>query len=204
MELIDEPDAVEVIRDQVAAILSLELKNQACIAFDWNVPDRRDYDVVVYLENARPYETNERLKSFVNVLLSRVTVPETNVRAGRQMERLTLWLDCAAFGNDAAVLDDKSAAMRAWKTARIVRRILMSDVYLYLGLCGTVGSRFITTMEAGTPANTDDSAFAIAVVRLTLSVSFSEKAIQAGGEPLEPIDFEIDPDTGEVSANAGT
>jgi hypothetical protein len=201
--LLDAPDILEVVRDQIAAVLSLELRNQRTLAFDFRKQDAKDYDIAVFIENARPYDGEGVLKALVNVLLPKAQVLDANSRVGSQKTRATFWLDCAAWGNDAGWADDRSAALRAWKTARMVRRILMADVYAYLGLRGIVASRRVVSMEAGTPGNTENSAFAVSVVRISLEVDFLEKSIGVDCAALESIHFEISPDTGEIMAGDG-
>jgi hypothetical protein len=203
-DLISDPDVVETVRDQVAAILSLELQNQYALAQAAAVPRAIDYHVKVYLENGRPYEseTAADLLSFVNVTLPKVDVPRGNSRTGDQKETALFHLYCAACGNDSGNFrDDKSSALRAWKVMRLVRRILMADAYTYLGMRGTVGQRHIFLMEAGTPPAPDKSALAYTVIRASLEVSFAERSTEAPGTvPLEGIDFTVDPVTGQVQA----
>jgi hypothetical protein len=206
-ELQNEPDIVEIVRDQVAAILSLELQNQHTIAQNQHAVDAKDYNIPVYVENGRPYEAQDDkpIMRFVNILLPRVAVPEANPRMGKQKEQATFFIDCAAYGNDSGNFrDDKSAAFRAWRVMRLVRRILMSDYYTYLGMRGIVGSRVITMMEAGTPEKPEldrESALSYVIIRATFEVQFLERSIEAGGPPLELIDFEIDPVSGELTVN---
>ena len=204
-DLISEPDIVEIVRDQTAAILSLELQNQYALALAAAVPRAIDYKVKVYVENARPYEaeTAEDLLSFVNITLPKVDVPRGNSRMGDQKETALFHLYCAACGNNSGNFrDDKSSALRAWKVMRLVRRILMADVYTYLGLRGTVGQRHIFLMEAGTPPAPEKSSLAYTVIRASLEVSFVEHGTAVQGVPLEGIDFDVDPVTGEVQAKS--
>jgi hypothetical protein len=79
----------------------------------------------------------------------------------------------------------------------------MSDYYIYLGLRGTVGSRMVMSMESGTPEKTGESALAYVIIRVTVAVQFLEKAIEAAGFPLEAIDWELDPASGELRAIGG-
>jgi hypothetical protein len=205
-ELITEPDTLEIVRDQIAAILSLELQNQYAIAVEDGAANAAEYHIPVYVENTRPYEAGDDnpLPRFVNVLLPKVDAPEANPRLGMQKEQAVFWIDCCARGNDGGNFrDDRSAGIRAWKVTRLVRRILMSDYYTYLGLRGTVGSRIVTSMEAGTPEKISESALAYVIIRVTVAVQFLEKAIEAEGFPLEAIDWELDPASGELRAIGG-
>jgi hypothetical protein len=204
-DLISEPDVVEEIRDQIAAILSLELQNQYKLAQEAALPRAIDYHVKVYVNNARPYEaeTAEDLLSFINITLPKVDIPRSNSRMGDQKETALFHIYCAACGNDSGTFrDDKSSAFRAWKVMRLVRRILMADVYTYLGLRGVIGQRHIFLMEEGTPPAPEKSALAYTVIRASLEVSFAERFIEAPSVPLEGIDYEVTPATGEVKAKS--
>jgi hypothetical protein len=198
-KLIDTPDTIEIVRDQIAAILSLELRNQRVLALDLRKSDAKDYDVAVFIENTRPYDSEGAMKPLVNVLLPKVQALDVNSRIGSQKERAVIWLDCAAWGNDAGFTDDRTASLRAWKISRLVRRILTADFYAYLGLRGIVASRRIVLREVGIPDNAERSAAAVAVVRIVLEVEFLEKSIGVESTDIESIYFEIDPDTGEIS-----
>jgi hypothetical protein len=205
-ELINEPDNIEIIRDQIAAILSLELQNQSTLAREAELPDYKDFNIPVYVENDRPYEAsgNAPVTRLINVLLPKLIVPKINARSGDQKETATIHIDCVACGNDfGGFRDDRSAAIRAWKICRLARRILMSDAYMYLGMRGVIGSRAVVSMESGSPPDRQDdgsAAFAFFIVRIALEVTFVERSIAAQNEILEGIDFEIDPATGLLTA----
>ena len=203
--LITGKDNVEIIRDQIAAILSLELQNQKELAQEAETPDAAQYDVSVYVENAHPYEigVNKPPLRFVNVILPKASLISGS-RSGVQKEQAVFWLDCAATGNDAAPLwNEKNAVCRAWAVSRLVRDILMSDYYLYLGLQGVVGSRAVTAMDAGAPQSDAGEAIQFAVVRLMFEVQFAERYIEQEGPEIEQIDYEVSPETGELVAVSG-
>jgi hypothetical protein len=201
-ELIDAPDTVEIVRDQIAAILSLELQNQSALAQSAGIPNVKEFEVPVYVENARPYDGDSVPIRFVNITLPRVISISGNARLGSQKEQSTIFIDCVACGNDSGDFrDDKSSSLRAWRVARIVRRILMSDAYTYLGLRGVVGSRLVTSLEAGTPEKSErekEASLFFTIIRISLEVQFAERYIEMTGVPLESIAFEVDPITGEV------
>ncbi|MDR1253336.1 MAG: hypothetical protein LBK62_14435 [Treponema sp.] len=203
-ELIETPDILEVVRDQLAALLSLELENQYALAQDKGIPRARDYNIQVFAENSRPYDgaaIGQGQINLINILVSKVTVPASNPRIGNQKEKAVIFIDCTADGNNTGNFrDDKSAALRAWKIMRLVRRIVMSDQYAYLGMRGTVTSRTFTQMEAGSP--TIQAALALTVIRSTLEVEFVERSIEAPSVILEGIDFTVDVDTGQVTAKS--
>ena len=48
-ELLSELDNIEYIRDQIGAILSVELANQFALAQEAADPNARDYNIAVYI-----------------------------------------------------------------------------------------------------------------------------------------------------------
>jgi hypothetical protein len=202
-DLISEPDSVEIVRDQIAALLSLEFQNQYELASRAGDPYSYDYNPGIYIENHRPYDNpDSKLISVINVILQKTSFSPGNPRLGQQKGKAVFWIDCAAAGNDfQEAHDDTCAARRAWKLARVVRRIIMSDQYAYLQLRGTVGSRIITTLEAGSPDNQGDSALALIVIRITLEVEYLERGIESPAVILAGIDYDVVPETGAIKAN---
>jgi len=202
-ELLSEPDNVEKIRDRLACIIKGETVNQYELAKKNLARNKEDYNIRVFVENARPYDTGgEPIETpLVNILLQKTEPMDGNARAGQQKLKGTFLIDCISFGDEGGeVWNEKIAAARAWKSARIIRRILMSDNYTYLGLRGVIGSRNILSSEAGVPDNGGD-ALSVVTVRITLAVQFIERAIDSTGEIIEGIDFVIDPSNGEVLIN---
>lgn len=199
-ELIETPDTLEIVRDQIAAILSLELQNQYALAQEHGIPRTQDYNIKIFVENTRPYDgAGEDKINLINILVPKVTVPAINPRIGNQKEKAIFFIDCAADGNNTGNFrDDKSAAFRAWKIMRLVRRILMSEQYTYLGLRGTVTSRAFMQMESGSP--NIQAALALTVIRATLEVEFVEGYIENPSVPFEGLKFDVIPKTGEVIA----
>jgi hypothetical protein len=203
-ELVSEPDNVEKLRDHIAVLLKRETENQYALAEKAEARNAGDFHFRVFVENSRPYDTGgEPVKTpLVNIMLQKTEPMAGNARSGAQKTKAVFLIDCIAFGNDGGEeWDEKAAAARAWKAARIIRRILMSDNYAYLGLRGLVGSRNIISIETGVPENGGD-ALTVVTARITLEVQFMERAIEGSGwQILEGVDFIIDPLDGEVSIN---
>jgi hypothetical protein len=199
-ELIETPDNVEKVRDQIAAILSLELQNQFTLASEAGKSNAADYDIKIYVENARPYDTTgDEIVSLVNVVLQEVTALHSNPRIGDQKEQAIFHIYCIANGNTIGDFrDDRSATFRAWKIMRFVRRILMSEPYTYLGIRKTVTSRTFTKMEAGTP--NVQAAQAFTVVRASFEVQFTEGYIGGPSVPFDGYAFDVMPDDGQIVA----
>jgi hypothetical protein len=198
-ELISEPDNVEKIRNHIAFIIKGEAQNQYTIAREQGEPDADDYNFRVFIENARPYDTDEPVvEPLVNIMLQKTETVAGNSRMGPQKYNATFIVDCIAFGNDAGEeRDDRAAPARAWKAARVIRMILMSEQYLYLGLRGVIGGRLVKSIETGVPENGGD-AFSVVTARITLEVQFIEQAIGTTGPIIEETYFTVEPESGEV------
>ncbi len=199
--LICDQDKVELVRDQVAAILALELENQYSLAVEAALENARDYKVRLFIENERPYDAAGEKNNFpfVNVMLEAATPSAKNSRVDYQETTAVYGIYCYAVGNFyGGVSDDRLAGIKAWMLARLVRNILMAGEYTYLGLRKTVFSRNITKIESGKDAGMPDAAMAVSVIRITLEVVVNERSPQAAGVEMEPISFTCTSDTGEI------
>lgn len=200
-ELLNEPDNIEYIRDQIGAILSFELANQFELAKQAGNPAAQDYNVGVYIENDDPiqfteYETNP----FPLVNLSLVSTEKINGSTNFNKHRMsaTFLLDVYATGNtDSAADAAMRASVKAWKTARLVRNILGAENYAYFKMRGIVDGRDIVKFEAGNPANAT-GAIKVKIVRITLNVDYIEGVAISEGEALELIDATISDENGRV------
>jgi hypothetical protein len=214
-ELINEPDNVEKIRDHIAFIIKGEAQNQYAIAQEQGVLDADDFNFKVFVENARPYDVDDfpTVEPIINIMLQKTETVDGNSRMGPQKYKATFIIDCIVFGNDfneivtsdeilngAAKIDRRAAAIRAWKTARVIRTILMSEQYLYLGLRGVIGSRIIKSIETGVPEMGGD-VFTVVTARTTLEVQLLERSIGTQGPIIEEINFAVEPVSGEVASN---
>jgi hypothetical protein len=205
--LIENKDNAEKIRDQIAALLTLEIQNQKQIAIDTGVPDKKDFDIDVYIENARPWELTGDKNPFplVNVCLQEIAEdPRPGSTANNTKYTGQYVIDCYGCGNqkleseEEILTDDYLATIRAWKTARIIRNILMSGFYLYLGIRPIVQKRSIKKIITIIPQGLPNSAIAITAARIILEVNFFEQSPQAEAADLEGISFKSE-NSGKVS-----
>jgi hypothetical protein len=199
-ELISEPDNVEKIRNHIAYIIKGETENQYTIAREEGAPNAEDYNFRVFVENARPYDNEGEppIEPLINIMLQKTEPAEGNPRMGPQKYKATFIIDCIAYGNDGGEdWDDRAAGARAWKTARVIRAILMSEQYLYLGLRGIIGGRAIKSIETGAPEMGGD-ALTVVTARIILEAQLLERSIGASGPIIEEINFTIEPESGEV------
>jgi len=202
-ELIEAADNVELVRDQIAALLSLELQNQHELAKNAGTKDADDYDIEIYVENSRPYDTtdDDDIISLVNIVCQQVTAPHSNPRMGNQKSQAIFDIYCIANGNSLGDFrDDKSATFRAWKIMRLIRQIVMSEQYAYLGMRRIVTSRTFTKMESGTPNPGSQGAKFFSVIKASLEVQFVEGFIDGPSVPFDGYAFEVSPDDGQVIA----
>lgn len=191
-ELQSELDNIEIIRDQIAALLALDLRKQYEIAFGEQDPNIADWDVAVYVENDDPLqyvdEATPGANPFpcVNVSLDSSEPDSGTASVNKMSQTAQFFIDCYATGNTSSTEDfGTKAALKAWKTARLVRRILRAESNTYLrlrGVVGKVGFKF----QSGEP-NNPRSALRVKMVRITLSVDYVEDVEITSGV----IDWEI-------------
>jgi len=186
-ELQSEPDNIEVIRDQIAALLVVDFRRQAELAAESGAADGGDYNVAVYVESDDPLqyvdEDTPGANPFpcVNVILDSSDPDKGTASVNKQAFTAKLYVDCYAEGNDAEDGEfSYKAARRAWKVARLVRRILRAEANTYLRLRGIVG-RVSWSFQAGEPSNTR-SAIKVKMVRATLTIDYVENVAITEGE----------------------
>jgi hypothetical protein len=197
-EPIEQRDSFEVVRDQIASILKLEVDHQALLRGQWCPPK-------VYAERANPWgdylETTERhLPPLVNVWFESASYDggSSNI-VERQRCEGSYNIDCYGFGVSiddgntvgGHVPGDVAAVLEAQATARLCRKILMAGAYTYLGLRGLVGKRWPQGLTAFQPQSDNRQAQRVAAVRLALSVQFNEFSPQVRGEVIELISVEV-------------
>lgn len=203
--LLAAPDGVEIVRDQIAAILTLEFARQVELGL---TPAPR-----VFKERSNPWgqlhETPVDESPIVNVCFDTGSFDgaASNVTERQKCEG-TFNIDVYTFGTSEAEGDghepgDELAALACQKTLRLVRQILMSSHYTYLGLRGLVWKRWPQTLSMFRPTTDDRNAQNIVAGRLALVVHFNELAPQFEGEPLELLSLEINRrETGELYVSA--
>lgn len=202
-ELIASPDNIEVIRDQIAALLALDLANQYALAQEAKDPHAADYRVGVYVENDGPFqyvdEQTPDANPFpcVNVSVDSTGQEKGTASVNKQVMSAQFFVDVYATGNTASDADmGTRASLKAWKTARIVRRILRAEANTYLRLRGIVG-KVSFRFQAGEP-NSPQSSIRVKMVRITLGVDYVEDVPVTQGMPVEIISATITEDDGRV------
>jgi hypothetical protein len=201
--LLENADNIELIRDQLCAILKVECTGQQELAK--GTPDAADYRIGVWKGKSRPWsltEDSEKKKPFplVNVQLMGFKADSPAGPAIGQKKYVgEFFLDCYAhgeFGIEEA--DDTDSAIKAWKVGRVIRNILTSEHHSYLGLRGIVRDYKITEGKTGDPRNNEQSAQSITICRLVLSVDYYEDSPQVETGKFELYNFISSSPSGEV------
>jgi hypothetical protein len=182
--LIDKQDNFEVIRDQIAAILVLESNNQQALAVSEG-KDSNLWKLRVFNERYNPWEqflnTNTDRSPLVNVWYdtSNFDGSASNI-VERQKAEAIYNIDCFGYGissDDGATghnPGDREAAFEVQRALRLVRNILMSSTYTYLGLRGLVWQRWPQSISVFQPNLDAQQVQKIVGARLELRVMFNE------------------------------
>jgi hypothetical protein len=214
--LIDKQDTVEIVRDQVAAILAQEVASQKALA-EKAGQQASDYDFRVYLERSNPWsdflDANGEVPPVLNVTLESADYQMAqSTIVGDFVKTSALYnIDCYGFGigtDDPSEpghrAADKMGATEAHRAARFVRNVLMSAEYIYLGLrqdarAKWVHSRWVESLSIFVPPIEQVSVQQVVAARLALRVMFNESAPQHEGCPIEGVYAGlIRKETGEV------
>lgn len=203
-ELLSTPDKVEIVRDQLAGILALELANQYELAQAAEDASKEDYNVHVYIENDEPWAVQDEENPFpaINVSFDRYAVT-TDDGANNRIVTASYLVDCYAAGNyDGDGGAGRVAKVKSMKVARLARNIIQAANYYYLGLRGTVHTRRIKSCVSGAIKDAN-GAVKVGVQRITVEVEFRETSPQVTGDVLEAMNFTCNSATGEVLLNMG-
>lgn len=140
--LIQGDEAFELARDAVAAILAAETTSQQALATTAG-EDPNAWRFSVYVERADPIErwlpAGPDPVPFVNVWWDSADLPEKNSSVSPTRENCTINIDCHAFAvsrdtpGGGHLPSDEAAAREVQRVARLVRQILDSGHYTYLG-----------------------------------------------------------------------
>lgn len=200
-ERLNTPDNVEVIRDQISAILSEEMQGQYQMATDDDDPVADDYNATVLIENDEPLAAggDNDLYPLINVSLTTVT-SVSDAAVNYCKKKAQFFIDCYQTGNYSGKFAGRTANLKAWKLARCVRNILDSDVYTYLLLRGIVSETSIVEIKSGSPSMAD-GAMKVVVVRLVFEVTYDQDAPQTTGSGLEILPVVIRDENGQVVVN---
>jgi len=203
-ELVDKVDVFELVRDQIGALLLIETEQQQLLATA-AARDPTPWDLRVYTERTNPFgefvdlvEGEDPPRPIVNVSYSGSTyIKSSSNVVERQRADSTYFIDCYAVAVSQDVAGgghrpgDELAALEVQRVIRLVRNYLMSAEYTYLGLRGTVGGRWIASIETMDPQLDALQVQRVGAARITLTVDHSEYSPQVRGEPLELLSLNV-------------
>ncbi len=201
-------DVVETVRDQIAAILAVESKNQREMALaDDPQRDPDPYQLRIFKDRTQPWDffkdENASQVPVINVSIDSDAFLGTSTNINNQDSEAVFNVDCYANGfseetADGQVISDEDAARRAWEAARLVRRIITGGPYQYLKLRGTVGSANIKSRTPFQPEIDERPIQGVRCVRIVMQCRITEKSPQFAGEPLELLEIVATKASGEV------
>lgn len=201
-ERLNLPDNIEVIRDQVSAIIFSEMRNQYDLAVAEDDPVADDYLTTVLIENDEPLQAGGDNDLFPMVNIS---IENENKSKGASVNETSrtarINIDCYQTGNTSGKFAGRTAMIKAWKLSRCVRAILESDQYTYLFLRGIVSKVNVTSRQGGYPSGMENAAVKVAVVRVVVEVTFDQDAPQTTGPGLKIFSVTISDENGQVVGN---
>jgi hypothetical protein len=194
-ELLSAADAQQIVRDKIGSILALEFARQGELGLAAASVPR------VFLERSNPWgmliETPESLRPIVNVWFDTETFDgNASNTVERQKADATFNIDVYATAESAEagaghVPGDTAAALACQDTLRLVRQILMSAYYTYLGLQGVVWRRWPQSLGMFQPPIDARVKTHVCAGRLALVVGFNEVSPQVASELLESVNVEV-------------
>lgn len=201
--LIDKQDNVEIVRDQVAAILAVESAAQVALATAAGKPDPDLWALRVYQERSNIWENlpskKDDTRPVVNIWWDSSTfdAAASNVME-QQKASATINIDCYASGQSTTdggtgqISGDQAAAEAVQRAVRLVRNILMAAEYSYLDLRGTVSRRRVDSITMLQLRQQDSrSVEQIIAARVALRVEFNELSPQVVPVVLEYLSTQI-------------
>jgi hypothetical protein len=199
--LIDKEDGFEIVRDQIAAILTLEIANQKTLATA-ATEDPDDWDVLVFLERSNAFEQwlnsqTDDPPRLVNIWYDNGNFPEGKGGVVEKQEHVAIYnIDCYGLGvseddGDGHKPGDREAALEAQKTVRLIRNILMAAINTYLQARGLVGQRWIQSITSFQPQIESRAIQKVVGARIVLRVRLEETSPQVTPETLELLTNEI-------------
>lgn len=207
-ELIDKQDNFEIVRDQIAAILKLNIDNQQRLASEKGL-DVSQWDFKVYSERSNPWEDFQESEGgeipIVNVWFDSLESDDAGSDTVERQKVSGLYnIDCYAMGvstesSEGHEPGDEVASINVHRVARLVRNILMAGENTYLGLRGVVWGRKVNSINVFRPSADDATIQNIIGARLVFRVVFNETSPQVPSVKLELISVQVKrAETGEI------
>jgi hypothetical protein len=202
LELIDKQDNFEIIRDQIAAILTIESASQVALATTAGKPNPDDWRLRVFAERSNPWEQYLNDPTDVSPLVN-VWYDNSSFDGGasnvmeRQKATGIFNIDCYGYGvagtdgGTGHLPGDREAAFVVQRAVRLVRNILMAAEYTYLSLRGLVWQRWPQSVTVFQPQLDGNTVQQIVGARIALAVQFNELSPQVAAEILELLSVDV-------------
>jgi hypothetical protein len=209
--LIDKQDGFEIVRDKIAAILLAESASQSLLAEEAD-KDPNQWLLRVFVERSNPWEefldlpgTEENPTFAAPIVNVSVDSLSYDMSHGNVVERQrcagTFNIDCFGYGVAANVeaggheAGDQAAALACQRTVRLVRNILMSATYTYLGdqrkANQFIWRRWLPSVQFYQPQLEGRAMQQVMAARMQLQVEFNEVSPQVTGAPLEVLTVSV-------------
>lgn len=197
-ERLNDASNLEIIRDQISGIISIEMGAQYNYAIADEDPVAEDYHVKVTVENNEPLNMTSGTYDvpLINISVDHTEYGNGSSNVNTSIREAVFNIDCYQTGNYSGKFAGRTATIKAWKLARCVQKILDSDAYTYLLLRGIVQTKHIGEVKAGAPES--DAAMQVCIVRISLIVTYNERAPQTSGSGMEILPVSISDDNGQV------
>lgn len=206
--LITKKDTFEIVRDQISALLKLEIDAQKTLA-TMAGENPANWDLRVFQERSNPFEEfssdGASTTPIVNVWYDSSDFPDSGSNSvDNQKAFATFNVDCftcgesqeTAMGHDPG---DLVSALDVHRAIRLARNILMAGENTYLQLRGIVWSRKVMGINVFQPDANDASAKNIMGARLIFRVEFMETSPQIEPIILETLAVQVKrAETGEI------
>lgn len=211
--LIEKQDTFEIVRDQIAGILALEVSSQMALATAGG-KDPDDWKLRIFAERSNPWEqllnNQDDQSPIVNVAYDSSNFdPSASNVVERQKAEGIFNIDCYGYGESQDVAagghlpGDREAAYVVHRALRLVRNILLAAEYTYLGLRGTVWGRWPQAITVLQPQIDNRAIQQIVGARLAFRVVFSEFSPQFDLETLELVAVDVKrTEDGQIVAEA--
>lgn len=208
-QLIDKKDNFEIVRDQIAAILKLEIENQKQLAAAAG-KTASDWDLKIFMERSNPFEEfqseNYTGPAIVNVWYESSDFDDAGSDTiERQKTTATYNVDVYSYGtaqetSEGHTPGDLASSLRLAAAVRLVRNILMAGPNTYLRFKRPfIWRRRVETINIYQPNAEDTTIQNIIGARLVFRVTFNEHSPQYEGAPLSELSVKvIRSETGEV------
>ncbi len=192
--LIDKQDSNEIVRDQIAAILAVEVANQKVLATA-SGKDPALWDFAIFIERSKPWEIQTETDGneagempLINVSFDSDTFDNKNSNSiERQRTRGIFYVDCYGFKTRTTLkTGDELSSRESDRIAKLVRNILMSAAYTYLNIRPIISRRYITRREKFAPDIRQEGFENIVATRITIEVEYDENSPQ-----VTPVDLEL-------------